>query len=132
MGLSTADYTVADTGRTNSRGEAIFALFRNGVELVEGVEQLQVQYGERVGTNNANVRFVDADATGLDMSKVVSMRVGLLVAATQATAGQDDNQTYTLAGTAVGPVGGSTTVTHAVDQRIRRAFNTTLSLRNRR
>jgi type IV pilus assembly protein PilW len=132
MGFSTAEYSIADTGRTNSRGEAIFALFRNGVELVGGVEQLQVQYGERVSNNNANVRFVDADDASLDMTKVVSVRIGLLVAATQATAGQDDNQTYTLAGTTVGPAGGGGTVTHAVDRRIRRAFNTTISLRNRR
>lgn len=131
MGFSTAEYTVADTGRKNTRGEAIFALFRNGVELVEGVEQLQVQYGERV-SNDTKVRFVDADDGSLDMTKVVSVRIGLLVAATQATAGQDDNQTYSLVGTAVGPAGGGTTVTHAVDQRIRRAFNTTISLRNRR
>jgi type IV pilus assembly protein PilW len=136
MRFNSVTYSVADTGRTNSRGEAIFALFRQGlndaapVELVEGVENFQIQYGERLA--DGTVRFLDADAAGLDMSRVQSVRLGLLLAAVNATSDQLDNNTYVLAGTSVAPEGSSAPVTHPVDNRLRRAFNTTISLRNRR
>ncbi|WP_455210275.1 PilW family protein [Kaarinaea lacus] len=136
MRFNSVTYSVAPTGRTNSRGEAISGLFRQGlndaapVELVEGVENLQIQYGERLA--DGSVRFLDADAAGLDMSRVESVRIGLLLAATNATSEQLDNKTYVLAGTSVEPEGGSAAVTHPVDNRLRRAFNATVSLRNRR
>lgn len=136
MRFNSVTYSVAPTGRVNGRGEAISALFRQGlndaapVELVEGVENLQLQYGERLA--DGTVRFSDADDAGLDMSRVESVRIGILLTAVNATSDQLDNKTYVLAGTSVAPEGGSATVTHPVDNRIRRAFNTTVSLRNRR
>ncbi len=136
MRFNSVSYSVADTGRTNSRGEAVTALFRQGlndaapVELVEGVENLQIQYGERLA--DGSMRYLDADDAGLDMSRVESVRIGLLLTAVDATSEQQDNKTYVLAGTSVAPEGGAATVTHPVDYRIRRAFNTTVSLRNRR
>lgn len=136
MRFNSVSYSVAPTGRTNGRGEAISALFRQDlndaapVELVEGVENLQIQYGERLA--DGTVRFLDADDAGLDMSRVESVRIGLLLAAVNATSDQSDNNTYVLAGTSVAPQGSAATVTHPVDNHIRRAFNTTISLRNRR
>jgi type IV pilus assembly protein PilW len=136
MRFNSVTYSVAPTGRTNGRGEAISALFRQGlndaapVELVEGVENLQIQYGERLA--DGSVRFLDADDAGLDMSRVESVRIGLLLTAVNATSEQLDNKTYVLAGTSVAPEGAAATVTHPVDNRIRRAFNSTVSLRNRR
>ncbi|KPJ92751.1 MAG: hypothetical protein AMJ53_08760 [Gammaproteobacteria bacterium SG8_11] len=136
MRFNSVTYSVAPTGRTNSRGEAITALFRQDlndaapVELVEGVENLQIQYGERL--SDGTMRYLDADDAGLDMSRVQSVRIGLLLAAVNASSDQMDNKTYVLAGTSVAPDGGTDPVTHPVDNRIRRAFNTTVSLRNRR
>ena len=136
MRFNSVTYSVAPTGRSNARGEAINALFRQGlndaapVELVEGVENLQIQYGERLA--DGSVRFSDADAAGLDMSRVESVRIGLLLAEANGSSSQMDNKTYVLAGTSVAPEGSSATVTHPVDNRLRRAFNTTVSLRNRR
>jgi type IV pilus assembly protein PilW len=97
---------------------------------VDGVENMQVQYGERLA--NGATRYSDANTGGLDMSKVESIRVGLLVAAMDVIGDQADNNTYVIAGTAIGPEGSGTTVTHPVDKHIRRAFNTTITLRNRR
>ncbi|MCG6969684.1 MAG: PilW family protein [Gammaproteobacteria bacterium] len=136
MRFNSVSYSVAPTGRSNARGEAITALFRQGindaapVELVEGVENLQIQYGERLA--DGTVRFSDADAAGLDMSRVESVRIGLLMVEVDTANSQLDNKTYILAGTSVAPEGSSATVTHPVDNRLRRAFNTTISLRNRR
>ena len=78
------------------------------------------------------MRYLEADDVNLDMSRVESVRIGLLLTAVRATSDQLDNKTYVLAGTSVAPEGGSATVTHPVDRRIRRAFNSTVSLRNRR
>ncbi len=125
-------YYVGDTGRTNSRGDAIMALYKrdvNGVvtEMVEGVENIQVLYGERA--DNGNIRYVKANDTTLDMNKVISVRIGLLISSVQAVNRDDDNNTYTVAGTTIGTSG---TVTHPVDKRIRRVFVATVRLRNRR
>lgn len=131
MRFNEVTYSVNNTGRTSVTGSPIFALFRNGVEMVEGVEQLQVQYGERL--SNGSMRYLDADAAALDVSAVQSVRVGLLVAAPEATSDQLDNKSYDIAGSTVAPAGTSgATVIHAADRNIRRAFNTTVSLRNRR
>jgi type IV pilus assembly protein PilW len=136
MRFNSVTYSVGPTGRTNGRGEAISALFRQGlndaapVELVEGVENMQIQYGERLA--NGSMRYLDADDAGLDMSQVESVRIGLLLVEEKASSSQVDNKTYVLAGTSVAPEGSTEPVTHAVDQRLRRAFNTTVSLRNRR
>lgn len=136
MRFNSVTYSVAPTGRTNARGEAISALFRQGlndaapVELVAGVENMQIQYGERLA--DGSMRYLDADDGGLDMSRVESIRIGLLLVEESASSSQLDNKTYILAGTSVAPEGSTEPVTHAVDRRLRRAFNTTVSLRNRR
>lgn len=134
--FNSVTYSVALSGRKNERGELIYSLFRqslndaNPVELVEGVENLQIQYGERLA--NGTVRYSDAGTGGLDMAKVESVRIGLLMAAMEVAGEQTDNKSYIIAGTTVGPEGSGATVTHPVDSHIRRAFNTTITLRNRR
>ncbi len=57
-------YFVRDSGRNAADGSDIFSLFRldtsrtgqTAQELVEGVEHLQVLYGERIGTQNIRYR----------------------------------------------------------------------------
>ena len=94
------------------------------------MENLQLQYGERLA--NGSMRYSSAGTAGLDMAKVESIRIGLLLAAMDVSGEQSDNKSYDIAGTTVGPEGSSATVTHPVDQHLRRAFNTTVTLRNRR
>lgn len=127
-------YFVGDTGRKNSRGQNIMALFRRDIdgnieEVVEGVENMQVTFGERA--NNGNIRYVPSDDGTLDVTKVVSVRIGLLLQSIEPVNDSDDNQTYNVAGTLIAPAG-SSGVTHAVDKRLRRVFVTTVKLRNRR
>lgn len=102
--------------------------------LVEGVENMQILYGEdtemvfpapALPTPNGNGianRYVPANTPGLDMRRVVSVRIALLVSTPDRTNNTLDTKTYNLLGTVVDPVD---------DRRIRRVFTTTIELRNR-
>lgn len=101
---------------TNSAGEpALFRLSMKNAgvmvpeELVDGVEDMQITYGEDTdGDRTANV-YVDAPAVG-DMTHVVSVRIELTVRSAE------DNITETVA--------------HG-DRRLRNTFGTTITIRNR-
>ncbi len=106
-----------------SEGEP--ALFRNGAEYLDGVEDLQVLYGEdtdppeTAGSGIANY-YVPANQV-VDMNNVVSIRFAVV------TRSQDDNltagvnQTYSVLGSA----------RTAQDQRIRQTYTSTVTIRNR-
>jgi type IV pilus assembly protein PilW len=89
-------------------------------ELVEGIEQMQILYGEDTDPtpDGAPNYYVPANNV-VDMTKVVSIRISLLAATL------DDNLTtqrleYTYNGTTTTPT----------DNKIRRVFNTTIAVRN--
>jgi type IV pilus assembly protein PilW len=121
--------------KTNSRGATVNALYRadidgNLIALVEGVDSLQIQYGQRV--NNTNLQYVSADDASLNMQNVDSVRIGVLMSTIQALTDADDTATYTVAGTAIQPQGtAGATATYPLDRRIRRVFSETVNLRNR-
>lgn len=92
------------------------------MELIEGVEDMQIQYGvDTVGDDivNAYQTANTINAAG-NWSKVISAEISLLVE-TQADNLTTDNLTYTYNGA---------TVTSA-DKRIRRVFTTVIGIRNR-
>jgi len=95
------------------------SLFRDANELVEGIEDMQIFYGEDTDADNTPDYYVTADNIA-DMDNVVSIRIGLLVASI------DDNLTsqpitYTFNGV----------VTTPTDRKIRRVFTSTIGVRNR-
>jgi len=101
---------------TNPVGEP--ALFRRSMgnagvmvdeELVAGIEDMQITYGEDTDGDFAANVYVDAPAVG-DMTEVVSVRIDLAVRSTE------DNLTET--------------VDHG-DRRLRHTFSTTVTIRNR-
>jgi len=110
---------------TNGNGNP--ALFRKRLgsastilteELAEGVEDMQIQYGEDLSGDGVANRYVDADAA--DMATVVSVRIGLLVETVEdniATLPQD----YSYMDQTITPT----------DKRLRRAFYKVTKLRNR-
>jgi type IV pilus assembly protein PilW len=94
----------------------------NPVELVEGIEDMQILYGADTDTTpdgTANY-YVPAGTAGLDLNKVVSIRVSVLVRSMNDKLAAKP-LTYTYNGETVTPT----------DRRIRRVFTSTIALRNR-
>lgn len=95
------------------------ALFRNGQELVDGIEQMQILYGEDTDDSGFANRYVAANQVS-DMENVVSIRFALV------SRSYSDNvtsapQTYNVLGTAV----------TATDNRLRQVYTATVGVRNR-
>ncbi len=102
---------------TGTSGES--ALFRNGDEIVEGVENLQVLYGEDTDGDEVPNYYVPADQVS-DMDQVVSIQVSLLIRSLR------DNLTDTAQNV---NYNGDTLV--PTDRRVRKVFSTRIALRNR-
>ena len=116
--VSVIEYFIA----AGANGEP--SLFRGvyGVneELLSGVENMQILYGEDTDGDDTPNRFVDASSGTLDMDGVVSVRISLLLRSFESNV-TESPQVYTFNGT---------TVT-AGDNRIRQVFTSTIGLRNR-
>ena len=94
------------------------ALFRNGAELVSGINSMQVLYGEDTDASGTANYYVIAN--NVDMENVVSVQISLLVQS------DSDNiatsvQSYTF--------NGATSTT--TDNRLYQVFTSTITLRNR-
>jgi type IV pilus assembly protein PilW len=86
-------------------------------ELVEGVEAMQVLFGERIAPN---VFYRTADAV-TNWENVVAVRIALLVRSMSEYGVDEDNATYDLLGVDYDP---------PADRHMRQVFTTTVSLRN--
>jgi len=78
--------------------------------LAEGVENMQIEYGINDVANGTPSSFSAAPATVSDWSKVVSVKIFLLLRNTTTTQGYIDSKTYSLdsAGTYINPCSGLT------------------------
>lgn len=97
-------------------------------ELVEGVEDMQILYGEDTNNDSASAvdRFVPADQVA-NWDKVVSVRITLLVQSLENNL-VPTPQAYTFNGVVYD--GGSGNGSLPPDNRLRRVFTTTINLRN--
>ena len=108
---------------TGSEGEP--ALFRNGIEFLDGVEELQVLYGEdtdapgTAGEGIANY-YLPADQVA-DMDRVVGVRIAVVTRSNHDNLVPGGNQSFSVFGTAFA----------GADNRIRRVYETTVNIRNR-
>lgn len=93
-------------------------------ELVEGVESMQVLYGEDTTSPVDGVPDVYVTAAGVtDWNNVQALRVGLLLRSVEKGRQEADTGTYNVLGTVITP--------RAADsRRLRRIFTTTIALRN--
>lgn len=128
-------YYVADTGRNNERGDTIYALYQldnkgNSSEIVEGVENIQITYGQEF--INGNRRFVSAGTSGLDMTQVTSIKISVLVSSNDAVLTTADTFVYPMAGANAQPTSSGGAVVYDNDRRLRKVFNMTVNMRNRR
>ncbi|MFQ6023931.1 MAG: PilW family protein [Acidiferrobacterales bacterium] len=94
-------------------------------ELVEGVEDMRVFYGEDTDVTADGVANIyrTADIVA-DWSKVTSVRIGLLVRTVDELGADFDTNTYDVAGATVDPTPGTD------DRRQRRVFTSIIQLRN--
>ena len=96
------------------------ALFRNGLEFLDGIENLQILYGHDTDASGTANYYGPADPL-VDMADVISIRFAVVVRS------YDDNltggltQNYNLFGTTVA----------APDNRLRQVYTSTVAVRNR-
>lgn len=108
------DYTVG----IGSEGEP--ALFRNGQEFLDGVEDLQILYGEDLNGSGVADYFVPADQV-TDMGLVISIRFAIVARSQSDNLTGGVNQSYSV-------LGDNRT---AADQRLRQTYTSTVNIRNR-
>ena len=134
-------YYVGDTQRSNREGDPVYALYRQSwpydrppVEMVEGVSNLKVRLGFRDALSNSDIEYVDPEDAALASGRIESVELGLLMQSFDQVASNSDSNIYLLAGNAIEP--GTSINTEATryvaDRRMRLAFGTTVSIRNRR
>ncbi|PAU66042.1 hypothetical protein BZL41_03670 [Pseudomonas sp. PIC25] len=127
------DYFIRDTGRATASGDPIRALWvtkkfanrsdasANPVELVEGVQDMQIEYGVATGASMIANSYQTANNV-TDWSKVVSVRFSLLMQSTEGNVVGSGAaaQQLTFNGAAV-----------PADGRLRQVFGSAVAIRNR-
>ncbi len=93
----------------------------NPEELLEGVESMQVLYGEDTDNDRTANRYITANNV-TNWANVVSARLSLLMRSVEEASSVTDSNNYRLAETTINPTD---------DRRLRRVFTTTLQIRNR-
>ncbi len=127
-GFATHTYFIADTGRDNASGQDIAALYRfdgtRAVELVDGVEDLQIDYALDTDGNGRIDAFKNADAlTAIEWGEVMAIRISLLMNSVEAASAVVAPYTFF-------PTQG-TPITPATDDfRLRQEFSSLVSVRN--
>jgi len=101
------------------------ALFRNGLEFIDGIENFQVLFGEdtdALGTAGFGVAnyYVAADQV-VDMNNVVSIRFAIVMRSYEDNLSGGTAQSYNLLGTNITPA----------DNRLRQVYASTVTVRNR-
>lgn len=100
------------------------ALRKNGAELIANVDNFQVLYGV---TGGGQTRWLNADDMNDNLRGQISrVQISLVIASPENAASVTSNQTFDIAN-----IGSDTTLAAANDQRLRRAFTTTIDMRNR-
>ena len=138
MKFESVVWFVADTLR-NRNGMDVYALYRFSsndtapVEMIEGVEYMELQYGQRDGFGtNPTTRFVDGDDSDLNVlgdekwDEVVSVRIALLVQNYEDVRDENDTRNYVLLDPN-SPIGPSV---HGGGRALRQVFKVTTALRN--
>ena len=100
-------------------------IFGDPQELVEGIESMQILYGEAIDPVTEAVRYVDANSV-TSFDNVVSVRIGLLFHTPENISPTDDNRTYNVIGTSL-----TSPANFPTDRRQRYVFTETIQVRNR-
>jgi type IV pilus assembly protein PilW len=125
--VRTTTYFIRQSG--NGTGPALWRRvgLDNPQELAEGIENMQVLYGEDMDGNQTPDFYRTAGAVG-DWGRVVSLQVALLASGTQDRVADADTRTFDLLGEVIDPSGGDAADS---DGRLRRVVTFTVAMRNR-
>lgn len=130
-------YYVGETTRQTGRGEPVRALYEHlhpfqdttPVELASGVEALVIRYRQRAPGGGVSER--GAVDVGFDPERIIGVRLALLISAPAHVEGQDAPDRFQLAGVSVRAGATSGAIGFPDDERIRRVFERTETVRNR-
>jgi len=124
--LATRTYFVADTGRPNSTGQAIMALYRfdgtTAQELVDGVEDLQIEYALDTDGNGTIDAFANPGGV-TNWDEVMAVRVSLLLNSVDGASAVSAPYTFF-------PAGSTSITPPSTDLRLRQEFTALVSVRN--
>ncbi len=90
--------------------------------LIEGIENLQLQYGIDTSGDGSPENYIETPASTLDWSNIVTIRLNLLARSLEIEPGYKDTKTYDL--------GGTTLISAKNDGYRRRVFSTVVRLVN--
>ncbi len=134
-------FYVGDTTRRNSNGDPVYALYRQTlpynqppIEMVEGVDNMRIRLGYRDPNSQDNLTFVSPN-TPAPAGRIEAVQIGLLLQSVDPVTDVEDNKSYFLAGDQILPAtasGAQMGLTHAGDRRLRMAFSSSVTIRNRR
>jgi type IV pilus assembly protein PilW len=113
------DYGEPSLYRQSSSNSSGTLGFAEPIELVEGVEDLQISYGEDTGSDSKPDRYVVA-GTVSDFDDVVAVRINLLI--------QSNEENIVQGGQSLQFNGATVNLN---DGRLRKVFTTTIAIRNR-
>ena len=126
MEFATHTYFVGVTGRTNAAGQAVTALYRfdgnSAQELVDGVDDLQIEYALDTDGNGVVDSFADPGGVA-DWSQVMAVRISLLMNSVESASAAAAPYTYF-------PVGSTPITPPTTDLRLRQEFTALVSVRN--
>ena len=120
-GVATNTQTRTFSIKAGASGQpALFSGVNN--ELIEGMENMQILYGEDTDADNTPNYYVPAGTVGLNMDQVISVRIRLVAVSLEDNlTSQPVAYTYNYNGTPTTPT----------DRKLRRVFTSTIVLRNR-
>lgn len=111
-----------------SDNRPIMALYLNGTEMIEGIENLQVLYG--IAAPNGTVKYMKGCAPPCTITntgeEITHLKLSLVVASTFPVSHQNRQQSYS-----VFNLNTDKSVYQTNDRRLRRVFTSTVQLRNR-
>jgi type IV pilus assembly protein PilW len=119
--LNTVVYYVRqDAGRPPS----LWRIIDDGapIELIQGIERLEIIYGEDTSGDGLADRYVKANEAGLNWNRITSAGISVLVRSVEEYGQEQVSRTYDMLGE---------TVTPPTDRFVRTMFTTTATLRNR-
>ncbi len=128
MEFVTHTYFVSDTGRDTPSGQDILALYRSdggpAVELVDGVENLQIDYAlDTVGDGEIDTFKTASAMSAAEWSEIMAIRVALLMNSVEdASAVPAPYTFFPVQSTPINPA--------TDDRRLRQEFSTLVAVRN--